>query len=59
MQHNDANVCVLGVDCLGIKLCSQLALHYLTSEFDHEERNMLRVAMLMDFEKTDPTPLNS
>ena len=36
---------------MGIKLCTQLALTYLASQFDHEERNMLRVAMLMDFEK--------
>lgn len=51
MQHNDANICVLGVDYVGIKFSSQLVLDYLGSDFDHEERNMLRINMLMDYEK--------
>jgi hypothetical protein len=25
-------------------------MEYLVSEFDHEERNMLRIAMMMDFD---------
>ena len=48
-QHNDANICVLGVDSLGKKLSAELAMTYLTSAFDNEERNMLRIALLHDF----------
>ena len=50
-RHNDANVCVFGIDCLGMKLCSELALSYATSYFDHEERNMLRIAIMADYDK--------
>jgi hypothetical protein len=37
---------VLGVDCLGIKLCSSLVIDYLGGGFDNEERNMLRLALI-------------
>ena len=36
---------------IGMKLCSELALTYVTSEFDHEERNMLRLGLMKDMEK--------
>lgn len=48
-QHNNANICVFGVDCLGIKLCSELAMTYLTSAFDQEERNILRLGIMADY----------
>ena len=50
-KHNDANVIVLGVDCIGKKLSGELAMTYLTSRFDHEERNMLRINLFHDYEK--------
>lgn len=49
-QHNDANVCVIGVDCAGIKLSTALAMEYLRAEFDHEERNMIRIQLMKDFD---------
>jgi ribose 5-phosphate isomerase RpiB len=51
IQHNNANIIVLGVDSLGKKLSAELIMTFLTSGFDHEERNMLRVNMFMGFEK--------
>lgn len=50
MQHNDANVCVIGVECIGIGLSASIAVDYLASAFDNEERNMLRVGKILDFE---------
>jgi ribose 5-phosphate isomerase RpiB len=49
---------VLGVDFLGIKLCTDLVIDYLQSDFDYEERNMLRIAMMMDFEKLPQSNVN-
>lgn len=34
-----------------MKLCAELAMSYLTSGFDHEERNMLRLGIMSDYEK--------
>lgn len=50
-KHNDANIIVLGVDCIGKKLSGELVMTYLTSGFDHEERNMLRINLFHDYEK--------
>jgi ribose 5-phosphate isomerase RpiB len=41
----------LGVDSIGKKLSGELLMTYLTAGFDHEERNMLRIAMFHDYEK--------
>lgn len=55
IQHNDANVCVLGVECIGIGLSASIAADYLGSAFDNEERNMLRLGKILDFEEV-PKP---
>ena len=43
MKHNDANVVIIGTDCVGEKLSGFLLQTYLESGFDNEERNMLRI----------------
>ena len=49
-QHNDANVCVIGVESIGIGLSKEIVLQYIASAFDNEERNMLRLGKIRDFE---------
>lgn len=53
-QHNDCNVCVIGVDCIGVALSASIAVHFLHSAFDNEERNMLRLGKIRDFEDSIP-----
>lgn len=49
-QHNDANVCVVGVESIGVGLSASIVADYLGSAFDNEERNMLRVGKMKDFD---------
>jgi ribose 5-phosphate isomerase RpiB len=35
IQHNDANVCVIGVESIGIGLSASIAVDYLASAFDN------------------------
>ena len=49
-QHNDSNVVVFGVDCLGVKLTANLAMDYLRSGFDGEAKNKLRLGKIRDME---------
>ena len=45
MQHNDANVLVLGTDSLGKKIAGEIVMTYLTAAFDNEVKNKHRIGM--------------
>jgi hypothetical protein len=38
------------VNGLGMKLCAELAVIYLNSEFSHEEWNVMRLAIIKEYE---------
>jgi ribose 5-phosphate isomerase RpiB len=41
---------VIGVESIGIGLGASIVVDYLASAFDNEERNMLRLGKIKDFE---------
>lgn len=41
---------MIGVECIGIGLSASIAVDYLGSAFDNEERNMLRLGKIKDIE---------
>jgi RpiB/LacA/LacB family sugar-phosphate isomerase len=43
VEHDDANVLVLGSRIIGTELAHELVKAYLAAEFSHEERHMRRV----------------
>ena len=42
---------VLGVDCLGIKVCAELVLTYLVSAFDQQQKNKDRIGMMHGYQE--------
>jgi ribose 5-phosphate isomerase RpiB len=36
IEHNDANVCIIGIESIGIGLSASVILSYLQSGFDNE-----------------------
>ena len=57
IQHNDANMIVLGVESLGKQIIAELIMTYLVAGFDHEEKNAYRIAMFHGFENKEEKKL--
>ena len=48
IKHNDANVVILGTDCISDKLAGYLLECYLVNGFDHGEKNKKRIQIMKD-----------
>lgn len=49
-EHNDANVVIIPMDCVGDKLGGSLVREFLASGFDGQPKNRLRIDKMMAFE---------